>query len=406
VQLLLPFVLFLLLPVAAAASDSIGAFPSYSFEESVQHGVIDFVVNPWAHPDIRADLDDIVRLDPGLVNRLGFEYGGMSPKGLGFSGAAAQEIHRRLPRARIGGGFPQNLQANYLAVLPCDSETDLRTFRRDGMTGGPYDRSNLFYWVKLDAKPAQDYYICIGKAQIRRHFNHLHFEESDHVLANCTSRLACVLAYKRIAEELIRYANDRGICLSFSGEPELAREMALDSVYVPARFYIDDFDREYRNKIVTGEGDRYSYVLSPLIVRDVIRKVPGHTRVFFYVDNFDFRQDDLRRMMELDGPNRRGLIKRSADAAANGGATFIPSYNHCDGCVPLNLIGDSCERSPNTGLSFYNAHRCGDLGAIRASLEIQREERGRNAQNSSPPKRQSGSGQAADPHCSRQPRPA
>ncbi len=152
----------------------------------------------------------------------------------------------------------------------------------------------------------------------------------------------------------------------------MAREMALDSVYIPARFYIEDFDRQYRNKVGTDVGRRYTYVLSPLIVQDLVGAVPKSTRVFFYVDNFDPHQDDLRRMMELDGPNRRELIKRSGEVAARYGATFVPSYNHCDGCVPLNLVGDTCEVDPGSKLSVYNAHECGDLEAIRESLAFQR----------------------------------
>ena len=156
--------------------------------------------------------------------------------------------------------------------------------------------------------------------------------------------------------------------MSFSGEPVLAAEMPLDSVYIPARFYIDDFDQQYRNKVSTDVGVRHTYVLSPLIVQDLVREVPKGTIVLFYVDNFDSRQDDLRRMMELDGPNRRELIKRSAGVAAKFGATFVPSYNHCDGCIPLNLIGDACEADSKSNLSVYNARACGDLDTIKASL--------------------------------------
>jgi len=361
----------LLLP-AAVFAESVGIDSSYNFKEAVQHGVIDFVVNPWAHPDISADIVEIGKLAPGLVNRLGFEYGGMSSKRLNFSGDAASQIHGLLPRARIGGGFPENLKADYRAALPCDSETDLRTFTHDAITGKAYGGNKDYYWVDISLVPAQEYYICIGKAQIRRQFDHLHFEESDEILANCASRAVCVLGYKRVRDELARYAKDRGIGLSFSGEPVLAGEMALDSVYIPARFYVDDFDQQYRNKVSTDVGVGHTYVLSPLIVQDLVREVPKGTNILFYVDNFDSRQDDLRRMVELDGPNRRELIKRSAMVAAKFGATFVPSYNHCDGCIPLNLIGDPCEADSKSNLSVYNARACGDLNTIKASLSTPR----------------------------------
>ena len=357
---------------AAAFTEHVNASSTYNFKEAVQHGVIDFVVNPWVHPDISADIIEVGRLASGLVNRLGFEYGGMSSKQLNFSGDAASEIHRLLPRARIGGGFPQNLKTDYRAVLPCDSETDLRTFTRSAITGKAFDSRDDYYWVDINLAPAQEYYICIGKAQIRRQFDHLHFEESDEILANCASRAACVLAYRRVRDELQRYAQDLGIGLSWSGEPALAREMALDSVYVPARFYIEDFDRQYRNKVSTAVGMRHTYVLSTLIVQDVMQRVPKGTSIFFYVDNFDSRQDDLRRMMELDGPNRRELIKRSAEVAAKFGATFVPSYNHCDGCIPVSLIGDPCEANPQSKLTVYNARECGDLDTIKTSLSTPR----------------------------------
>ncbi len=370
--MLKPLTLWCLLLPTAAFAESVGINSTYNFKEAVQHGVIDFVVNPWVHPDISADIVEIGRLAPGLVNRLGFEYGGTSPKRLDFSGNAASQMHGLIPRARIGGGFPENLKADYRAVLPCDSETDLRTFTRDEITGKAFDSNKGYYWVDIKLVPAQEYYICIGKAQIRRQFDHLHFEESDEILANCASRAACVLGYKRVRDELNRYAKDRGIGLSFSGEPALAREMVLDSVYVPSRFYIEDFDQQYRNKLSTDAGVRHTYVLSPLIVQDLVRKVPKGTSILFYIDNFDFRQDDLRRMMELDGPNRRELIKRSAKVAAKFGATFVPSYNHCDGCIPLSLIGDPCEANSESNLSVYNARACGDLATIKASLSTPR----------------------------------
>jgi hypothetical protein len=339
--------------------------------ESLDHGAIDFVTNPWAQPDVSADLEAIGKLKPGLINRLGFEYGGVSLRHLSFSGNAASKLHEMLPRARIGGGFPENLRADYTASLPCESEVDIRAFSRFELTGKAFDKDNNYYWIDPSLKPAQDYYICIGKAQIRRNFNHLHFEEADNILAACTVWSACVTGYKRVRAELQQYANKMGIALSFSGEPKLAQELTLESVYIPARFYIDDFDQKYRNKIKTGVGNEYTYVLSPQIVQDVLKEVPKKTRVLFYVDNFDPRQDDLRRMMELDGPNRRELIIRSAKVAAKYGAVFVPSYNHCHGCVPLNVLGDLCEGGPGAKLSVYNARVCGDLRSIKDSFAAQ-----------------------------------
>jgi hypothetical protein len=59
-----------------------------------------------------------------------------------------------------------------------------------------------------------------------------------------------------------------------------------------------------------GIGVGYSYALSSQIVRDSRANAPGKVRVFFYVDNWDPTQDDLRRFMELD--------TESAKAASDG----------------------------------------------------------------------------------------
>ena len=279
-------------------------------------------------------------------------------------------IHKVLPRTRIGGGFPENLKADYKAALPCDSESDVRTFTPAGLTGKPFDKTGTYVWMDLGLKGAQDYYICIGKSEIRRGFSHFHFEEADNILLNCPSRPACITGYKRVRDKLEAYAKEQGIALSFSGEPVLAGEMSLNSVYIPSRFYIEDFDREYRNKVETGVGKGYTYVLSSQIVQDLLKKVPKSTHVFFYVDNFDAKQDDLRRMMELDGPNRREMIRRSSEVATKLGATFIPSYNHCDGCIPASFVGDACEISASNKVTIYNARVCGDLDTIQASFAV------------------------------------
>lgn len=363
----------LLIPLAlpsGSPGSATGSTP-YSFTEAVDRGVVDFVASPWSPSNIAADVAAIGKLGPGLVNRLGFEYGGMSETRLEFSGKVASDIHGILPRARIGGGFPENLRADYRAVLPCDSETDRREFSRKELTQKTFDKRGNYWWIDVSLGPAQDYYICIGKAQIRRQFSHLHFEEADNILANCASLDACIDGYRRVQAELLVYAKKAGIELSFSGEPKLAHALALNAVYIPARFYIDDFDRKYRHKVKTTVGNGYTYVLSAKIVEDVMGEVPSTTQVLFYVDNFDPRQDDLRRMMELDGPNRRAMIVRSAEVAAGGRAVFVPSYNHCMGCIPSTIIGDSCELGPKG--SVYNARVCDDLQAIATVLATDRE---------------------------------
>ncbi len=74
------FALYVLVSLVSGMAAAADAPALYTFEEAVSDGVIDFVVNPWAHPDISADIDAIGKLNPGLVNRLGFEYGGIAPR--------------------------------------------------------------------------------------------------------------------------------------------------------------------------------------------------------------------------------------------------------------------------------------------------------------------------------------
>jgi hypothetical protein len=92
--------------------------------------------------------------------------------------------------------------------------------------------------------------------------------------------------------------------------------------------------------------------------------------VFFYVDNWDPRQDDLRRFMELDGDNRRYLLLTSAKTARRGGAYFILNMLHCVECIPASVVGDKCEIRPD-GKTEYDAIVCGDLPAIKEARAAQ-----------------------------------
>jgi hypothetical protein len=91
----------------------------------------------------------------------------------------------------------------------------------------------------------------------------------------------------------------------------------------------------------------------------------------FYIDNWDPEQDDLRRLMELRSANRRTLIVKSAENAVAGGAYFIPTVYHCEGCGPrADVVGDPCEVLPN-GKTQYDAFVCGDWSTIRKALAIE-----------------------------------
>jgi hypothetical protein len=61
-----------------------------------------------------------------------------------------------------------------------------------------------------------------------------------------------------------------------------------------------------------------------------------------------------------------------APAARGGGAYFIPSLDHCDGCIAPSSIGDKCELMPGrTDKTEYDAIRCGDEAAIKDALDRQ-----------------------------------
>ena len=55
-----------------------------------------------------------------------------------------------------------------------------------------------------------------------------------------------------------------------------------------------------------------------------------------------------------------------------GGAYFIPSLDHCDGCIAPSSIGDKCELMPGrTDKTEYDAIRCGDEAAIKDARDRQ-----------------------------------
>lgn len=228
-------------------------------------------------------------------------------------------------------------------------------------------------WMDLSRPEAVAYYVCIGKILIRQGFSHFHFEQGILTVRQSTSVESAVAGLRDVEDRLSAYAKAYDMDLSFSGDPDLARQLRLDAVYMPARFYINSFAREDRNRIElpTVPGG-YSYALSARIVQDTVKDLPRTVQAFFYVDNFDASQDDLRRMMELGSLARRVMILRSAKAAAKGGAVFIPSLNHCEGCVPQAVVPDRCEIIEASPLTEYDAAACGDMATVREALDVQR----------------------------------
>jgi len=146
----------------------------------------------------------------------------------------------------------------------------------------------------------------------------------------------------------------------------------IDFYYVPSRFYHLTFAQKYQNRIARpGIGVGYSYSLSAERVRDVLATAPKNAHIFFYVDNWDAKQDDLRRFMELDGNNRRYLLTTSAQVAHKYGAYFILPMLHCVGCIPAQVVGDKCEIRAD-GKTEYDSVTCGDIATIKQALEMQK----------------------------------
>jgi hypothetical protein len=278
-------------------------------------------------------------------------------------------VRQSLPRTLFGGGFNESLYNDYRQTLDCGGDLGSRYFDAVELASPKNPGSNARF-VDIAKPQAQEFYICIGRMLIDRGVTYLHFEAPVLVLNAASSRAGGVDGYRRVQQELTRYAAKKHVTIYFSGDPQLAAEMTLDGVYMPSRFYhvtVPDLIR-YQNRIEEPhDGVGYTYALSPKIIEDTVKETPPRTHVFFYVDNWDESQDDLRRLMELDAENRRRLLVLSATAAAAGGAYFIPPLVHCEGCVHPGHVGDACEILKD-GVSEYDAYACGDFAAIGLAL--------------------------------------
>ena len=169
------------------------------------------------------------------------------------------------------------------------------------------------------------------------------------MIRNSANPAQALAAYTQLALNLRRRAADKGRPLYLSGDFTTAAALKLEAVYEPSRFYhLEPAYKRYQNRVARpGAGNGYSYVLSPAIIEDQKAKLPATTAVLFYVDNWNDKEDDLRRMMELDAGNRRFMIAQSLVVARQHGALFVPSLDHCVGCVAPRLVGDACEILPD-----------------------------------------------------------
>ena len=347
----------------------------YDFDEAVGRGVVDINFNPRFERPLNAVIDHLAELDPGIVNRFGFHFGGPDREFLERQAALLGQIRSRLPRSLMGAVFPQDVSKDYHVTLPCGPQTG-REYTAASMKAESVLPSPLQRFVMLDMSKAeaQDYEICLGQIYVQQGFSFLQFEGMAGIIPHSGSPAAALAGYERIRNAVKDYAETMGTRIYFSGDWQFARELRLNATYDPARFFhttIPELAR-YQNRISQpAVGNGYTYVLSPRIIAERVASVPSYTKVMFYVDNWDPEQDDLRRLMELGSANRRTLIVRSAENAAAGGAYFIPALYHCEGCGPkAEVIGDPCEILPN-GKTQYDAYVCGDWPTIRQALVIE-----------------------------------
>ena len=343
-----------------------------AFKAALADGIVDLMFNPWSRRSLEPLIAQTIALRPGFVNRLGFAYGGPTRFWLDRLGVLALALRSGLPTVRLGGGFPEVVTADYSQALSCDDDAPPLLFEATSIAKTPTE-DGKFLWVDLSRPEAIVYYACIGKILIRQGFSHFHFEQGITTVEKSTSVETALEGLRQLQADLMAYGRKHDMVLSFSSDPDLARRLELDAVYMPSRFYTNGFARKDRNRIdVPSLPGGYTYALSARIVRDTLATLPAAVKALFYVDNFDASQDDLRRLMELGPAARRDLILRSSRTAAVLGAVFIPALNHCEGCVASGVVTDRCEIIEGSALTEYDTAACGDMATIGEALDIQR----------------------------------
>ncbi len=347
--------------VAAAMQTSDTA---YDWPEALEKGALDLSSDRWSGRDRGALIAHLAELDPGIVNRFAFFFGGASEQDLAATAAVAAKVHQAVPRAIMGATLPELIRADYAVALTCGGKAT--SFVAGDITG---QASGDYRWLDMSRPAAAAYYECLGERYLGMGFSLIHFENSGTVIRNSANHAQALAAYVQVAAELRRRAGEQGRPLYLSGDFTTAAALKLEAVYEPSRFYhMEPGYKRYQNRVPRpGHGNGYSYVLSLAIIEDQKAKLPATTAVLFYVDNWNDKEDDLRRMMELDADNRRFMIAQSLVVARQHGALFVPSLDHCVGCVAPRLVGDPCEILLD-GRSQYDALTCGDIHTLRQNL--------------------------------------
>jgi hypothetical protein len=360
-------------------------------DKAFEKGIVEWMYNPWQTRDAAPMLATIRQLDPGIVYRLGFLYGGPNHEFLERSKAMAGEIRRHSPQILIGATLPEVVSRVVMdnVDLSCEAGQAPVRFAFEqmiSMTGaGAY---HGYSWINPARPEAQAYYLCLGKKFVDAGFNIIEFQNAAGIIEHTprAQRRDAIMGLLQVKKALRRYAGKRP--LYFAGDAALSRWMDTAIVYNPARFFhTDAWGVKYQNRMprVTPQGHPigvgYSYALSQAMITETIASSRKGVTIVFNVDNFDQTQDDLRRLMELDAENRRFLIMESSRIARRNGVYFAPPIAHCEGCVDKGNVsttehcmlvadaqGNSRLDKSGRPLMAYNAHACGDHDAIRAAI--------------------------------------
>ena len=345
-----------------------------ALDRAIAQGVVNWRIDPqWpATKDVQLGL--LQRLHPGLVYKIGLRTGwGQVDEGtLKSAGDIAGLIKAKIPDIMLGIGIGESVKPGLDVTLDCGGVS--RRFIAAHMTNPRKPLLGGTAWVDVSTDAGRDFYECQARKLIDSGYSLINPDGGGLVIKNAASPQKAVENFNRVFAGLKTYARSIGRAVYISGDVDMLHDgVDIDAAYLPSRFYhvtIPQY-RKYQNKVSRpGVGVGYSYVLSPRIVADFRFESSSRTRLFFYVDNWDPAQDDLRRLMELDGVNRRFLIVESAKTAHANGAYFIPSLNHCDGCIPSSVIGDRCELTPGrSDRTEYDAVRCEDESAIEEALD-------------------------------------
>jgi hypothetical protein len=347
----------------------------YTLDAAIVKGVVNTRMSLFNATDQKHVLDTISDLDPGMIyaTYVGV-WGTIRQQDLNSAGQLAAKLRQLLPHTVLGGGVNESVSLSSPAqTLNCGEQLGTRTFAPNSMID-PHQRAlGDTAWLDLAKPTARDYYVCIGTELIDRGFTLIGFPEHENVIAHASSQQDAIRNFVSLLQTLRRYGAGKGEAIYFSGDPATdATGKEIDFYYVPSRFYHLTFAQKYQNKVLRpGIGVGYSYSLSPARVRDVLATALPNAHVFFYIDNWDSNQDDLRRFMELDGENRRYLLTTSSEIAHKYGAYFILPMLHCVDCIPAQVVGDKCEIRPD-GKTEYDATTCGDITAIKQALAKQR----------------------------------